>query len=620
MMLRISRQTVRTSWRPYAGAFVALACGIVLVTTTVLLVGAVEETARQPGVSRSERMQLEDLSSLFGIMAGVSMFMALFVVASTFGFVVATRQRELGLLRLVGATPRQVRSMVLGEATVVALLATVAGCLTGTALAPVATRLLRARGVTTLDLTLPAPYLAWGVAAGCAVGVALIGSWRASRRAARVAPVAALGEAGFERRRISGWQAVIGTLCLVGGAAGFLAAPAITPLFALVAAVLLPEVLVVGLTCFGGLLFPKLAALLAAPWVRRDVAARLARDHLRTAVRTPAAVAAPVLAITAIAGSMVLALSFSSDWTAALDREQLRAPLVVEVDAAAGRDVVDRLRAVPELAVVDPRLTVGDTEAVDPVTAPAARGLEVVRGDLRALDRGQVAVTETYALDLGADVGNRVPLRVAGKRLRPRVGAVVRDAPDLYGEVVAPVDLLAPALRRAVPELLFLVPADGVTTKEARAAVETTLAGTPSRVVPAGAWLEEVERETRAANDVAVWVLLGPAALYAAIAIVNAVLVGGSQRRRERRTLALLGATARQRRRVALWESGAVGVAAVLVGAIVVGAVAALVRFAVVSDVPGVDLTVPLLPLGGIAVTCVGLTVVAGRVGARAAG
>ena len=48
-------------------------------------------------------------------MSGVSLFMALFVVGSTFGFVVATRRRELGLLRLVGATPRQVRRLVLGE-------------------------------------------------------------------------------------------------------------------------------------------------------------------------------------------------------------------------------------------------------------------------------------------------------------------------------------------------------------------------------------------------------------------------------------------------------------------------------------------------------------------------
>ena len=68
------------------------------------------------------------------------------------------------------------------------------------------------------------------------------------------------------------------------------------------------------------------------------MSARLARDHVRTAVRTPAALAAPVLAISAIAGSMMVALSFTADWVTALDRAQLATPHVVETggDARVG--------------------------------------------------------------------------------------------------------------------------------------------------------------------------------------------------------------------------------------------------------------------------------------------
>ncbi len=61
-------------------------------------------------------------------MSGVAVFMSIFVVGSTFGFVVATRRRQLGLLRLVGATPRQVRRMILGESALVAVVAAVIGC------------------------------------------------------------------------------------------------------------------------------------------------------------------------------------------------------------------------------------------------------------------------------------------------------------------------------------------------------------------------------------------------------------------------------------------------------------------------------------------------------------
>jgi putative ABC transport system permease protein len=116
-----------------------------------------------------------------------------------------------------------------------------------------------------------------------------------------------------------------------------------------------------------------------------------------------------------------------------------------------------------------------------------------------------------------------------------------------------------------------------------------------------------------------VWVLLGPAALYAGIAIVNAVLIGNTQRRRERRTLALLGATAEQRCRAALWEAGLVGAAALLVGGAVVGLVGGVVRQAITRDVAGAELTVPWLSLTWIAIACLGLTLLAAYVGARPA-
>ncbi|HEY0949996.1 FtsX-like permease family protein, partial [Nocardioides sp.] len=144
MMLRISAQTVRRAWQPYAGAFVALACGVVLIALAVTTIGAVDATGRA-GVTPAERTQLDDLSSMLGIMSAVALFMAMFVVASTFGFVVAARRRELAMLRLVGATPRQVRLMVLGESAAVALAASAVGCLVATALAPAFLALLRAR-------------------------------------------------------------------------------------------------------------------------------------------------------------------------------------------------------------------------------------------------------------------------------------------------------------------------------------------------------------------------------------------------------------------------------------------------------------------------------------------
>jgi putative ABC transport system permease protein len=438
MMLRLARQMVRHSWPPYVGALVALAGGVALLTVAVTVSAAVATTGVAEGVSAEERAQLSDLSSLFGIMSAVALFMAVFVVGSTFGFTVATRRRQLGLLRLVGATPRQVRVMVLGESAVVAVLASAVGCMSGTVATPAFLALLRWRGLLAVDLTLPSPWVAWAIAAPSGIAVALLGSWRASKRAAHVSPVAAFQEAGVERRRPSFWKLLVGTLCLGGAVAAVVVVRGTSPVFALVTGILLPEVVVIGLYCFGGLIFPALSGLLASPFVRRDVTARVARDQVRTAVHAPVALAAPILAISAIAGSMVVALSFTADWVTALDREQLTTPYVVgtEGDASVAGRLVSGLPLVDQRRVVTigvgPGLEAESVDAVDPATAIPARGLRAVEGDLEGLARGGVAVSESWHTDQGTDVGDVLKLRVAGKVLRPRVVAVFRDAPDLF--------------------------------------------------------------------------------------------------------------------------------------------------------------------------------------------
>jgi len=604
-MLSLSRQTVRRSWPPYVGAFVALTFGIALIGTAIMLAASIDVSTHGVDLTAADRRQLDDLQSMVGIMSGVALFMALFVVASTFGFVVAARQRELGLLRLVGATPRQVRTMVLGESAVVAVLATVAGSLLATAATPAFVALLEAKGVLSVDLTMASPWLAWSIAPACGVPVALLGAWRASKRASRVAPVAALREAGLERRRPSVLQIVVGTVCLVSPFAAIGLADAISPLFALIVAILLPEVVVVGLICFGRLLFPWLAGLLGRPFAGRDVTARLARDHVRTGARTPAALAAPILAISAIAGSMILALSFTADWTTALDRAQLRAPLVVETGG--DRSVAERLTTDPGVALADPRVSIGEREVVDVALAVRSRGLTAVRGSLDDLGDDRVAVTESYAADSGAGLGDHVRLRVDGRRVRAEVAAVVSDAPDLYADVLVPPALGGQRAAHIVPDLVFVDP--GSTD------VGALLDGTRASVLTKAEWIGEVDAQTRANNEIGLWVLLGPAGLYAAIAIVNAVLIGVSQRRTQLRTIALLGATDDQLRRTALWEAGLVGVAALAVGGAVTGLVGWLIRYATTRDVADVAMTVPWLPLGAIVAVCLGLTLVAALVG-----
>lgn len=616
-MLKLSRDSVRTSWAAYAGAFTALTFGITLIALTVTLVGSVEVTTARPGIGDAERAQLEDLSAMFGFMSAVSLFMALFVVGSTFGFVVATRQRELGLLRLVGATPRQVRRLLLGEASVVAVAATVVGCLVATVLAPVGLWAVRAVGATSLHLAAPSPWLAWSIAAPTGVLVALAGCWRSSKRAAKVPPVAALREAAIERRRPGVVAILMGLLTAATVVASVVLAGRMAPLAAMLVAILLPALIVTGLTGLGPVIVPRLAGLVARPFTRRSVEARLAADELRTAVRTTSSVAAPVTAISAIAGSLILTISFTIDWTSALDRAQLAAPVVVTDPGAA-----PRLAADPAVGLVDARRTMsvriaGETEEVDVVDVAAAtttRRLRALRGSLDDLHGRTVAVSESWTFDSGVGLGGHLKARIDGRSLRLEVAAVVPDASDLYGDVMVPNDLVgADAGERSA---LFLMPRPGVTGAQLLAAARS-VAGTSA--VPADEWVDDLAAANRRMNNVALLVLLGPAGLYAGIAIVNATLIGAAQRGRQRRLIGLLGATPTQVRRTALWQAGLTTAAGLLLGGGTTVFLGWLVRQAIARDLAGhpVDLTIPWLPLASVAGTCVGLALVAALAGSR---
>ena len=175
--------------------------------------------------------------------------------------------------------------------------------------------------------------------------------------------------------------------------------------------------------------------------------------------------------------------------------------------------------------------------------------MRVVDGDLSQLDHG-VAVTRGFSSDAGVHVGDRL--------LGARVVAVVRDAPDLYSDVIAPASLVPAEYRDTAPEAWFVDPGD--------TDLAALLKGTDASVLSGDDWIDQVDQETRSNNNLGLWILLGPAGFYAAIAIVNSVLVGASQRRGQLRSLALLGATREQLRRMALWEAGLVGAAALLVG------------------------------------------------------
>ncbi|GAA4197258.1 ABC transporter permease [Microbispora amethystogenes] len=152
-------------------------------------------------------------------MALLGGFVSVFVVASTFAFRVVQRRREFGLLRVAGATPRQVRLIVYGEALAVGVVAAVAGALLGAAVAPAVGGVLVTAGFepASFDVRITPLPLAGAVAAGIAAG--LLGAWSASGRAARVRPLEALRDHAAGGTPMTRLRWITGVASVAGGLA-----------------------------------------------------------------------------------------------------------------------------------------------------------------------------------------------------------------------------------------------------------------------------------------------------------------------------------------------------------------------------------------------------------------
>ncbi len=79
----------------------------------------------------AQSKQIDQLLNLVKALLLFAIFIALFGIANTLGLSIIERTRELGLMRAVGMTRRQVRSLVRWEAVIIALLGAFLGIVIG---------------------------------------------------------------------------------------------------------------------------------------------------------------------------------------------------------------------------------------------------------------------------------------------------------------------------------------------------------------------------------------------------------------------------------------------------------------------------------------------------------
>ena len=135
---------------------------------------------------------LSFLSTALLVFALISLFVGAFTIFNTFSITVGQRTRELALLRIVGASRRQVFRSVLGEAALVGFAASLIGLGLGVLAALGLEALLGAFGITLPSAPLVFEARTVVVALVVGVGVTVVSAISPARRAVRIPPVAAL--------------------------------------------------------------------------------------------------------------------------------------------------------------------------------------------------------------------------------------------------------------------------------------------------------------------------------------------------------------------------------------------------------------------------------------------
>ncbi|NNE94567.1 MAG: ABC transporter permease [Acidimicrobiales bacterium] len=124
--------------------------------------------------------------------AGVALFVSIFIIANTFAIVLGQRTKELALLRAIGASPKQVRRSTMTEAFIVGVVASGLGILGGLGLNYGLRAMFDALGASLPDSPLILAPRTLIVAVVVGVGVTMVSALGPARKAAKVAPIAAM--------------------------------------------------------------------------------------------------------------------------------------------------------------------------------------------------------------------------------------------------------------------------------------------------------------------------------------------------------------------------------------------------------------------------------------------
>jgi putative ABC transport system permease protein len=536
------------------------------------------ETGTQAAARQSEDIK-EDLSFfriVLLVFGGVALLVGSFLIFNTFSITIAQRIRELGMLRTLGASRRQILGGMLLEATVIGVLGSALGVLAGIGFAGALNAIFKSFGIdlpNTGTVIEPRTII---VAIVVGLVVTFIAALSPAVRATRVSPMAALLEAELPESRAHGRMftavaalltlgglglatvALFGVLGDSGAAAGAVGAGAVATLL--------------GVSMFSPRLVRPLASVAGWPLEKlRGITGRLARENtVRKPGRTAVTSAALMIGLAVVVFVTVFAAGISASVGNAIDRN-FQGDLVLQntdgfspISPGAAREAerVEGVRTVSSLSFAggvydgdDIRLS-----AVDPATVSDVLTLDWEQGSpstLSSLPARGAVLDDAWADSNSIDVGDRITIRTPLERdVTLTVEGTVKDNADLLGNVVTTQETLRSQFGARDPSMTFVALAAGANAD----AVQRQIDQTVERRFPTVDTLNQQELKDNQEEQINqlvafFYVLLALAIVISLLGIVTTLALSIHERTRELGLLRAVGMSRRQVKRLVRYES-----------------------------------------------------------------
>ncbi|MFJ4645701.1 ABC transporter permease [Streptomyces bobili] len=498
------------------------------------------------------------------VFAGIALFVGTFIIANTFTMLVAQRTKELALLRAVGASRRQVTRSVLIEAFVVGTVAGLTGLIAGVGIGAGMRSLMGSLGATVPDGPLVVSPGTVATALVVGVVITMLAAWLPGRRAAKIAPVAAMSSVHATASTKSlVLRNTIGALLSGAGVAVVLAATTMSGSDGQAPMGIGAALLVIGVFVLTPLLSRPLIAA-ASPVLRIfGVSGKLARQNsVRNPRRTAATASALMVGLTLITGMTVMAgsLQKSIDKMAST---AIKADYVVSM--ANGNelspDVEKKLEATDGVALTSPLRNAparidGQTEYVTGVTGSAIRELTDLTLDGGSFEVGgtKVVVDDDTATSHGWKAGSDFTVAYEdGEKQRLTVAGVYQGNEMIQGIIL---DNTALAPHQDDPtDMQVMVKTSGGASDATKDRLEKALGANPAIKVQSKQDLSDEIAQMFTLMLNMLYGLLAMAVIVAVLGVINTLAMSVFERSQEIGMLRAIGLDRRAVKRMVRLES-----------------------------------------------------------------